>query len=228
MNRFFASLATLAFTLTGLCPAPAQTINVRTLALRAEDMPRAYIKGPKDFVPLRFSSVQPGKAVRALAANPLPIYRTEVDAKGKAAHVVADQVNLPVGARGILLLGWSGGGKARYIAVKDDFAAAKYNDWLLINTCSRPVAFKVGEKSKPILLKPGTSTTYRITVAKGEGASVLAQAPFNGKDTIFFSTYWPVYSGKRSVVLFVDDGPKIIARRISDKLTKAGSGENSG
>lgn len=222
MNRLSSSLAALVVTVFGLCGAPAQTIDVRTFALRADDMPEAYIKGPKDFIPLRFSSVQPGEVVRALAANPLPVYRTETDAKGKTAYVVSDQVNLPVGARGILLLGWSGGGKARYVAIEDDFAAANYNDWLLINTCSRPVAFKVGEKSKPILLKPGASATYRITVPKGEGATVVAQAQFDGKDKIFFSTYWPVYAEKRTVALFVDDGSKIILRRISDKLAKAG------
>lgn len=228
MNRLFSFLAALAVPLSGVCPTSANTIDVRTLALRADNMPEGYIKTAKDFLPLQFSSVQPTGIIRALAANPLPLYRTEVDAKGKTTYVVTQKVKLPVGARGILLLGWTEGDKERYVAIKDDFAAANYNDWLLINACSRPVAFKAGEKTKPILLKPGVSITHRISTAKDEGTAFIAQAPFDGKQKVFFSTYWPVYAGKRSVVLFVDDGAKIRVKRISDQLAMGITDKTSG
>lgn len=221
MIRLPPILAALLAVLAGAFPLSAQTIDIRTLALRAGDMPEVYVKDATDHHPLRFSSVQPAEAVRALAANPLPLYRRGTDAAGREGFAVIQQVKLPDEARGILLLGWADGDKARYIAIKDDFAAARYNDWLLVNASTRPVGFRVGDTGKPILLKPGVSTTHRIGVAAGEGATVLAQAPFNGKDKVFYSTYWPVYAGKRSVVLFVDDGPRILVKRISDLLAPA-------
>jgi hypothetical protein len=228
MIRMFSSPAALLATLVGVFPISAQTIDIRTLAMRAEQMPEVFVKDAKDHVPLQFSSAQPTGVVRALAASPLPLYRRETDADGKQGFVVSQQVKLPDGANGILLLGWIDGDKSRYIAIKDDFAAARFNDWLLVNASTRPVAFRVGDTGKPILLKPGVSTTHRIPVAEGEGATVLAQAPLNGKDKVFYSTYWPVYAGKRSVVLFVDDGPKILVKRISDPLAPAGTGKTPG
>lgn len=227
MSRLLPSLIALFATLLGIPPTSAQTIEIRTLALRAGDLPEVFVKGTKEHFPLKFSAVQPTEVVRALSANPLPLYRREVAADGKTGFVVSHQVKLPAGARGILLLAWTVGDKTRYLAIEDDFAAAGYNDWLLINTSTRPIAFKVGETAKPILLNPGVSTTHQISVAKGEGATVLAQAPLNGKNKVFYSTYWPVHAEKRSVVLFVDDGPKIIVKRISDQLASDSSGKEA-
>ena len=228
MNRTISSLAACFVCLVCSSLLSAQTIGIRTLAMRAGAMPEVHVRDAKGHLPLRFSPVQPSEVVGALTANPLPLYRRETDAKGKEGFVVSQQVKLPDGANGILLLGWADGGKTRYVAIKDDFSAARYNDWLLINASTRPVAFRVGDSGKPILLKPGVSTTHRIPVAEGEGATVLAQAPLDGKDKVFYSTYWPVYAGKRSIVLFVDDGPKILVKRISDSLAPAGNGKSPG
>ena len=115
-------------------------------------------------------------------------------------------------------MGWAAGKETRYVAIDDDFGSARFNDWLLINTGKRPVAFTVGEKSKPVLIAPGASVTHRVGAEKGKGTAVLAQAPIRGKTKTFFSTYWPVHPDKRAVVLFVDDGEKIRVKRITDKL----------
>jgi hypothetical protein len=195
-------------------------IAVRTLALRPEEIPGLFIHTGKEHSPLGFSAVQPGEVVMAQAANPLPLLRSGTGADGKAAYVVAHKVKLPDQSAGILLLGWKEGEEARFVAIKDEFAKAAYNDWLLINASSRPVAFKAGETATPLLLKPGVSTTHRIGAAKGEGVAVTAQAPIKGKTRTFFSTYWPAYPDKRSVVIFVDDGEKIVCKRISDALPK--------
>jgi len=200
-------------------PATGQTIVVRTLAMRSDPLPEVFVTDGKEHQALRFSAVQPGEPLRALAANPLPLYRSQMDAKGKQAFVVAHQVKLPAGAKGILLLGWTVGDHPRYVAIKDDFASARFNDWLLINAASRPVAFKVGDDAKAMVVTPGTSAGYRVTAAQGQGAAVLAQAPIRGEPKVFFSTYWPVHADKRTVVLFADDGPeRILVKRISDKL----------
>jgi hypothetical protein len=198
--------------------ASGQTIAVRSLALRSGDLPDVYLKGPKDFHLLPFSSVQPGALIRAVKASPLPLYRRVMNEEGEAGYAVAQKLAVPSGARGLLLVGWMSGKEARYVAIKDDFGSARFNDWLLINTGKRPVAFRVGEKEKPVVLAPGSATTHRIGAAKGTGVAVLAQAPIRGRTRTFFSTYWPVPEGKRTVVLFVDDGEKIRVKRISDQL----------
>jgi len=197
-----------------------ETIAVRTLALRAGDMPEVHLRGVKDHVALEFSAVQPGQTLRALAANPLPLYRKETDSRGKEAWVVSHNVKIPAAAKGILLLALPDGDQSRFLAIKDDFAGARYNDWLLINASSKPVAFAVGEKAKPVLIASGTSTTHRVSAARGQGTAVLAQAPIDDKPTVFYSTYWPVYDDRRTVVLFADSGPKILVKRISDILAR--------
>ena len=196
----------------------AQTLGVRTLALRSGEMPEVYVKGPKNHILLEFSSVQPGELLQALKANPLPLYTKGMNAEGEEAFKVSSKVKLPSGAKGVLIMGWTAGEETRYVAIEDNFAAARFNDWLLINTGTRPVAFTVGEKARPVMLPPGGSVTHRVGAERGKGTAVLAQAPIRGKTRTFFSTYWPVHPDKRTVVLFVDDGEKIRVKRISDPL----------
>lgn len=208
------------FLLLGGVLASAEGLAVRCLALRSGEASEVYLRGAKGHEKLDFSATQPGAVVQALVANPLPLYRMGVDGEGKEEFVVAHKVKVPVGARGILLLGLTSGKETRYVAIEDDFGSARFSDWLLINTSARPVAFKVGGKAKPILVAPGKSVKYKIKAEEGKGAAVLAQAPFDGKSKTFFSTYWPVHPGKRTIVLFADDGEKIRVKRISDKLVK--------
>ena len=214
-------LAIVFLPLLGPSLGSAQAISVRTLALRPGQLPEVYLKGPSGHQVLSFSNVQPNETVLALPANPLPLYRSGINAEGKEVFTVAHEVKVPTGAKGILLLAWTTGSQTRYVAVDDDFGAARFNDWLLINTCARPVALLIGEGTKPVVIAAGTSTHHRIAVAKGKGATVLARASFNGKVKTFFSTFWPVHPDRRAVVLFVDDGSKIRVKRISDKLTPA-------
>jgi hypothetical protein len=216
-------LAIVLPALLAVTAGPAQTIKVRTLALLPDKLPEVSLKVPDGFQPLVFSDVQPGELVTAVSANPLPLYKKTTDAEGKEAFTVAESIKIPGNAKGILLLAWTSGDKVRYLAIDDNFSEARFNDWLLINTGTRPVAFKVGDGSKPFLIPPGTATTQRISAPKGEGATVLAQAPFDGKAKTFFSTYWPVYGDKRALVLFFDDGSKIRVKRISDKIIAEGS-----
>ena len=197
-----------------------ETIAVRTLALRTGDMPDVHLRGVKEHVALEFSAIQPGEMLRAMAANPLPLYLREADSRGNEAWVVAHRVKIPAGAKGILLLAVPDGDQSRFLAINDDFAGARYNDWLLINASSKPIAFAVGEKAKPVLIASGTSVTHRVTVTRGQGTVVLAQAPIDDKPTVFYSTYWPVYDDRRTVVLFADSGPKILVKRISDMLKR--------
>lgn len=49
-----------------------------------------------------------------------------------------------------------------------------------------------------------------------EGVEISAQASLKGKVRTFFSTFWPVYSDKRSVLVFVDVDDRILVKRFSD------------
>jgi len=196
--------------------AAETTINVRTLALEAGDMPELFLKTAKEPVALAWSERQPGIACKVLYANPLPFYRREINAEGEASLVVVSKVKLPANAKGVLLLGWPKDDGVRCVAIEDDLGSAGYNDWLLINAASRPVAFGVGDTRKPSIVKPGSSVRYRVTAERGKGATVRAQVPVEGgKAKTFYSTFWPVYPDKRSVVIFADDGRKIRVKRIS-------------
>jgi len=227
MIRILPTVAASLLVLVGVARSD-ETIAIRTLALRADEMPELFIHTGKEYLPLGFSAVQPSDTVRAQSANPLPLYRRGAAADGKNGFVIAYHVKLPDRAAGILLLGWKQGEDAHFVAIKDEYSKAGYNDWLLINASSHPVAFKAGEKASPLLLKPGLSTTHRISAAKGEGMAVSAQAPLKGKAKTFFSTFWPVYADKRSVVVFVDDGAKILVKRISDPLAAPVSDKRAG
>ncbi len=221
MTRFSHFLFA-AFAVSFAMHVSAQTISVRTLAFRSGEIPEVYLKGPEQYLSLEFSAVQPSEPVRAVAVDQLVLYASEINDKGEQVFAPVQKLKIPPGSSGILLLAWANGEKMRYVAIKDNFESARYNDWLLINAATRPVAFKVGENTKAMVVAPGKSTTHRISAKAGKGATVLAQAPFDGKAKTFFSTYWPVHPGKRCVVLFVDDGPKIRVKRISDRLATHG------
>lgn len=51
-----------------------EKIAVRTLALRADEMPVLFIHTGTEYLSLDFSAVQPGEIAMALTANPLPLY----------------------------------------------------------------------------------------------------------------------------------------------------------
>ena len=180
MIRILTPLAASFFLLTGVARSEVK-IAIRTLSLRADEMPELFVHNGKEHLPLGFSAVQPGETIEALAANPLPLYRSSTGEDGKDGFVIAHRVKLPDRASGVLLLGWMQGDAPRFVAIQDEFSKAAYNDWLLINACSHPVAFKAGEKATPLLLKPGVSTTHRVSAAKGEGIEVTAQAARKGK-----------------------------------------------
>lgn len=197
----------------------AETINVRALALRAGELPEVYLKVGEGYEELHFSAVQPSSTLRALSTDSLSLYKLEQDADGNEEYVIVDKLKVPASAKGVLLLGWKSEGDVRYLAIEDDFSAARFDDWLLINTSKKSVAFMVEKKGTPVTLKAGSTVTYRLNnVKEGKGASIMAQAMFDGEVKLFFSTYWALSPGKRSVVIFLDDGRKIRVKRISDKL----------
>lgn len=216
--RLFLSVA--LFSLAGSVSSIAQKISVRTMAMNPAKMPELFFKteGDEPLTEVPWPARQPSASIVALRDGSLPLYRSESNEDGKETISVAQRVKVPAGASEILLLGWADGDKVRFRAIKDDFLGADFNDWLLINFSSKVIAFKVGEKSRPIKVESGGSELYRISVPKNKGATAVGQASIRGKIRTFYSTFLPVKDGQRSMMLFTDDGEKIRAKRIVDEL----------
>ena len=86
------------------------------------------------------------------------------------------------------------------------------------NATTQKLVMRVGAKGSTTQVVPGGTQRYRISAEKGKGAAVSIATVTGNTSKLFYSTYWPVYQDKRSLVLFVPDGKKIRVKRISDKI----------
>lgn len=218
----------MPFLCADLVLAAAREIGVRGLALdRADAMPERYVRVKDGYELLRFLSSQPVELISAIVESDLLLYEKKMNDKGEEIYQVAEKVNLPVGAKGFLVLGWKDEEKYRYLAINDNFSAAKYNNWLMINTTSKPLAVQIGKKNKPFGLKPNQATNYEVESPEGAGAAVMGRAMLEGEVKTFYSTYWPIRKGERSIVIFVERGDRISVKKISDSLFKPKKDGNS-
>jgi hypothetical protein len=201
----------------------AREINTRTLALdKAGDLPERYVKVGEGYVALSFGYIEPGKVMPVLAGeSSMPIYEPVKSEEGKVSFKMVKEVKLPAGAKGVLLLGWMGPEGPRYLAVDDDYLSAKYDEWLLINTAPKDVAFRIGDDNKPIMLNANSIQDYKITTPAGKGVSVVGRAKWGEKVKTFYSTYWPIKAGERGIVIFFyQKGDRVALRKITDILLK--------
>jgi len=201
----------------------AREINMRTLALdKAADLPERYVKVGQGYLALSFSFIQPGEVISVFAGNSsLPLYEQVETKEGNISYELVNEVKLPSGAKGVLLLGWISPDGPRYLAIADDFLSAKFDQWLLINTASMDVAFRIGDDNKPLMLKANSVQNYKLTASEGTGVSVVGQAKWGEEIKTFYSTYWPVRAGERGIVIFFyHSGERIALRKITDTLFK--------
>ena len=205
---------------------PKTGLGIRTLALDKSATPAVFIKTPDGKIsPLEFSSIQPTPPQRAIPSRSLPLYVKKKNPESeKIQYTILQTVKLPTRAKSILLLTWRGSDKkSKFRAIKDNIATARFNDWLLINTTADPVYLQVESKTKPLLLPTAASKLYHVRARKGTGTSVIAKAiqtDSKGKKSqkIIFSSYLPVHSDKRFILLFFNDGKRTRLKDISDKL----------
>ena len=206
-----------------LRPSPdAKKISVRTMVLGSVKMPELYFMtmGEETMIPVHWSKRQPSKAVEAIYESTLPLFRLEVDEEGKNIPVVAHQVKIPQGAKEILLFGWKHKDKINLLALGDNFLSAKYSDWFLINLSSKSIDFIVGRESKPIKVNSKQAKSYTIKVDEDKGAAILGKANIRDKDRIFYSSYIPVRSERRTIIIFSDDGDKIRTTPVADLFSR--------
>ena len=216
-------IPTFLATLIACGTLAARELNVRTLALvKGENLPERYVKVAEKYVALSFSYIQPSEVIETLAGEAsLSLYEQVTDPEGEVSYKIAKAIKLPAGAKGVLLLGWKGVKDTRYLAIDDDFLSAKYDNWLLVNTASKELAFRIGDDNKPIKIKANGVTNYKLTAREGTGVSVVGRAKWGEKMKTFYSTYWPVRAGERGIVIFFyHKGDRIALRKITDILLK--------
>ncbi len=199
-----------------------QTIGVRTLALdeSATEIER-YVKTADGYKLLVFLIRHPGELVDTnVDERNLPIYKKMIQPSEEPSFQVVQQLKLPYGAKSVLILGWSVSGEERYMVVDDKFLDASYNDWLMINTVSKTVGLRIGKDEKPFIIKPNSIQICKVTTPGGKGAAVLGRTKLDDEMETFYSTYWPIREGERSIVIFVEQGERVKVRKISDALLK--------
>jgi hypothetical protein len=220
MHYFFVALSLIAATHCG-----AQTkVNLRTLALQSGEMPEWYVEavqeksaGKTELTELAWSSKQPSASITVTVEEQLFIYSKAVDERGNEAPRLVRRVTLPEGASEVLLVALiADDSRIGLRAVTDTFMEAGFNDWMVINLARQGVALRFGKDSKPIIVNPGGIEKYTIPAESGTGIQLLAKAQLHGELKTIYSTYWPVFGGQRSIVIFFNLGDRIRARRVID------------
>ncbi|MFT5905025.1 MAG: hypothetical protein ACI9E1_000615 [Cryomorphaceae bacterium] len=220
-HRILFSLLAYLTCYTSLYAEP-QEISVRSMMLGKKEMPELYFKTKSEekLTPVNWSKRQPSKMVDALYEGTLPLFRMEVNEDGENIPVVAHRVKVPSGAKEILLFGWKHKDKINLLALGDNFLSAKHSDWFLINLSSKSIDFIVGRESKPIKVNSRQAIPYTIKVDEDKGAAILGKANIRNKDRIFYSSYIPVRSGRRTIIIFSDDGDKIRTTPVADLFSR--------
>lgn len=193
-----------------LVTAQESSFSLRCLSLDGSEVATSYVTTSKGVEKLEFGTFQPSKRIQVKGSGVIAIY-AEVPSEDKPSKP-SQMVELPSSAAEVLLLGWQEGKKVRYTAIPDTVSTSKR--WLLINASHSPIAFQIGEKQKPLVIKPGDTKSFLPSSYRAEGLPVKAMAEVNGKARKIYSTYWPVKSAERCLILFVPDGDDIKVKRI--------------
>lgn len=192
-------------------------MNIRAMSLSGRGFPETFLPVAGGFEAVRFSAIQPSARLAVLAKNPLPLFFSIPEKKEGEAIKPDALVKLPSGRGGILLFGWEAEGTRKFVALPDNLGAGSGPEqWLLVNATAETIAFQLGEKTKPKIVKPGTSTPYRISVKLGEGAPAKIARVRDNQAKVVFSTYWDVDEEQRCLVIFAPDGDQINVSKVAD------------
>jgi len=212
-----------AWLLVGMVWAQNPSVSVRTLQLAAGELPDSWVMvaGEKQPVKLTWLTTQPTEPLRVmLGEGKLKLFRYSVGEDGKMVVDDVSVISLPEAATEVLLLGWTSDGKGKYVAIKDHFLQAKFDDWIAINTSPKPVVVRAGRTSNPVRVEPAKSVVFKPKIEEGKGVEMTAQALHKGKPKTFLSTCWPAFAGQRTMIVFFDDGERMRAKRIGDRFLR--------
>jgi len=226
MRKVLLFLASCCLVIPALAQVKSE-VSVRTLQLGSGEMPEAWVNvsGEKEPVKVTWLGSQPTRPLNVIHNGSLDLLhypnRSEENAKPELLRTVA----LPADSGEVLLLGMADGKAGKYVAIKDSFIDAKFNDWMAINTSGQTVAFIAGEDPKPVVLKAGASTIFHPKTEERTGVKFIAKAERKGEIITFYSTYLPAFSGQRTLIIFYHDGKRMRAKRIGDRFIQVETNE---
>jgi hypothetical protein len=218
--RFPALVSFVCCLASGFAEGAPQQLSVRTMALTDIELDPLFFatSGDEKWVPVEWSRRQPSRPAGTFVQDGvLSLFGMKTAPSGEVGYEVAYQVKIPPGAREILLFAWMSDGKLLLHPIADDFLRKRHDRWLLVNFSSKDIAFRVGDESKPVLVESKHSKLYTINVGENEPATILGQARIRGTEPkLFYSSYFPVKKGRRTIVLFTDDGDKMRTKLVAD------------
>jgi hypothetical protein len=215
---FFSLLGSVAM-------AEESVVSLRTLLLSSGEMPESWVKvdGEPGWVQLPWSNVQPSVPLKTFHDGSLKLLRPVEAEDGEESFQIVRSVKLPPSAKEVLLLGMADDGESKYVAIRDVFLEAKFNDWMAINISDQNVSLKLGDKGDPLVIGAGTSLIFEPDIEELTGVKIIARALYKGKMRPFLSSYWPAFSGQRTMMIFYQDGKHLRAKRIGDRFIRPDS-----
>lgn len=198
----------------------ANTIKIRVLALDKHIDQKFYFFDGNDYFSPRFS--QQGPSIKAFPVTvfddwQLPIYKKKETDEGEVYYQVYLRIVLPAGSKQVLIISSKLDNVVSMVAVEDNFSQND-RDWLLINTTAVPLAFRMGNESRPLPLPPNESVPFQIEVEAGKGAVVRIAAYNDPGWKLIYSTFWPVYEGQRGLIVFMQSGERVVVRNFYEPV----------
>ncbi|HKK19590.1 MAG TPA: hypothetical protein VJ952_13005 [Opitutales bacterium] len=207
----------LAWLWIGNSSLTADTLGVRSLGFGADNKTmKPYLEVGGRYHLLAFPQSQPDRITYVNHDVTMPLYDKTVNSDGTHSYKIIETVKLPEDARSILLLRLDAKSAGKYLVIDDMFLEADYSDWLMINTTSKPIDIEVAEENYRI--KPKSNKICKTGTPAGEAASITGLVKWEDQLRKFYSTYWPVRKGERSIVIFSEQGNRIRIKRIADAL----------
>jgi len=205
------------------------TIDVRLLGVgKTDDAPNRYLKTDHAFQKLDFSTRQPSEAIRAEANRCLALYKEVPEGGPAPSYQIAQELDLPEGAKHILLVALHAKNETHYRVIEDDFTKVTFKEYLFVNTTSRQVFIRIGPDKKAFKIEAKASKTWTIDPGLGQSLPVTIQADFDNKIKTVYSTYWRIRENERSIIVLDEVESKVKVTKIGDRLKTAETAPQEG
>lgn len=215
---FVALFAIWLCCLTSLT-AQEPTLKVRCFKLSGEKYSKVYLLNKGEIIPVQTSTVAPSRVATVTYQNPLPIFLTPTPPEGEEFPIPADRISLPEGVSEILIFIRETPNDYSFGAMEDVLFDSDPRDWLFINTTSSEIAFNLGhENKKPLIIKPRSTASHRVSEKQEGMLFVQAAANTAGDLRKIYSTDWPVREGRRVIAMITAEGERIRIRPIFERI----------
>jgi hypothetical protein len=198
-------------------PEQIQTVRFRTLVLEDATSKQLFFHERNEYteLPLRVMRPSDSYVARLLADGSLPLFERFQGEDGVFEYRLHKRINLPQNSKQVLILAAGSGDDLAFKAISDNLSSSD-RDWLYINTSKAMLAVQLGEKNKPVGIKPGASVFHQTNVEYGRGAPVRVAMRENGEWKRVYSRFWPIREGQRMMIIFMERDGELTVHRFSD------------